>query len=100
MLKMLQSYRALVEALIEAKKLKNKDLEKYISECLEILKPEIKKFMEWVDDVVCKDYIEKFYILGHNFKQYESQSGSSYNCIRRVCRKACKKYDKISSRKK
>jgi len=99
MLEILKLYRALVVALLELKSLKNKNYQKAISTCMEILKSEIDKFMDWFDDNLGKDFIDKFYLKAFNQNQYESQSGSSYDSMRAHCRRACKKYDKIIGKK-
>lgn len=100
MLKMLQSYRALVEALIEAKKIKNKDYENAISKCIENLKPEMDKFMQWLDDDWLKKFIYLYYLKACNKAQYEVEIGNSnYNSMRLQCIRVCKKYDKIGGKK-
>lgn len=99
MLKMLQSYRALVELLVEAHNLKNKYYENAVSKCIEDLKPEIDKFLEWADDCVLKKFIELFYCEAYNPAQYERESGgTSYDSARACCRRRCKQYDTISGK--
>lgn len=99
MLEILKLYRALVVALLKVKRLKNKNYQNAISTCMEILKSEIDQFMDWFDDTWGKDFIDKFYLKAYNKKQYESQSGSSYDSMRANCRRVCKSYDKIVRKK-
>ena len=99
MLKMLQSYRALVEALIEAQELKNKAYENAIAKSMQTLKPEIYKFLKWANDKLLKNFIELFYFNACTPAKYEAEVSTSYDSMRACCRRQCEKYDTINSKK-